>query len=572
MTRRSISDLLGLDAAEARPVTVDANPSRIRSAGRDLALVGGAHEGASRYNKEMSLWNPALRSGDADTLYDRERVTARARDITRNDAYVQAGTQLHKDGVVGSVYMLNCKPNVRALGIKDDDGKWEAEFAEEVETKFTLWAESPENWVDASRHNTLTGLIRLAVGTYLAGGEILASAEWMRQRSDRPYQTAIQMIEADRLSNPFGTISQGSIRGGIERDRYGAPQNYWIRNSHPSDVSTENPQNAWQWTAYPARMAWGRQRIIHVFEQTRIDQTRGISDMVAALKEMRTTKHFRDIQLQNAIVNATFAASIESELPQQSADALGATDDEAFLEYAQNYLGAVHAYSGNSDGLAISGVRIPHLFPGQKLQLRPAGKGGPLGTEFESSLLRYIAAILGVSYEELSRDYSQSNYSSMRAALNQTDRYMSARKRLVADKVATSIFRLWFEEARGKGDIDAIKGKPEFYDGMNKDAYTQCDWLGVGRDQIDELKETQAAVLRLNNNLSTLERELARIHGQDWRAVLKQRKREKDLIDELGLTPPEQDPNMMNALSGDEKTPNDSQPSKKEKKKGPADA
>lgn len=567
MTRRTISDLLGLDAAESPPT--QAIPSRM-GRGRDSALVGGAYEGASVRARELMAWNPPLRSADADMLGERDKVTGRVRDMQRNDAYVQAGTQLHKDSIVGSVFMLNCKPNIRALGITDDDGKWEAEFAEEVETKFTLWAESPENWVDASRHNTLTGLTRLAVGTNLAGGEVLATAEWIRQSSSRPYQTAVQMIEADRLCNPYGGNSIGNIRGGIERDRYGAPINYHIRDAHPSDVATINPAEAWKWTAYPARMSWGRQRVIHIYEQQRIDQSRGISDMVAALKEMRTTKHFRDIVLQNAVVNATFAASIESEIPQQSQDALGATDDEAFLTYMANYLGAVEEYSGGASGLMLDGVRIPHLFPGQKLQLRPAGKGGPLGNEFEGSLLRYIAAILGVSYEELSRDYSQSNYSSMRAALNQTDRFMSARKRFVADRFATSIFRLWFEEAMNKGEIESIKGKPNFYEGMNKDAYTQCEWLGVGRDQIDELKETQAAVLRVNNNFTTREREIARIHGADWRSVMKQIKREKDLMTELDILPVEQDPNMMNALSGDEKTSNEEAPAKKEKKKDAA--
>lgn len=176
-----------------------------------------------------------------------------------------------------------------------------------------------------------------------------------------------------------------------------------------------------------------------------------------------------------------------------------------------------------------------------------------------------------MSYEELSRDTSQSNYSSLRAALNQTDKAMSSRKRMVADRFATSIYRLWFEEAVGKGVLETMKGKPDFYEGMNKDAFTQCDWLGVGRDQIDELKETQASVLKINNNLSTLERELARTYGADWRRVLKQRKREKEMLTEFDLLPVDQDPNMMNAASGDARDSNEDQPAKKEKKKGPTD-
>lgn len=561
MSRRSLQDILGpLPPAEDGPPRRAATPSR-GGRGGDYALVGGAYEGASHTNRDLALWTPPLRSADADMLYDRESATSRARDVRRNDAYVQSGEALHRDSVVGSYFLLNAKPNMRALGLKDDE-VWEQEFQEEVEALFTLWAESPDNWPDASRHNTLTGLVRLAVGVYLASGEVLATAEWIRSSASRPYQTAVQMIESDRLSNPYGTISQGSLRGGVERDRYGAPLSYWIRDSHPSDLH----ESSARWTNYPARMSWGRQRIIHVFEQNRIDQTRGISELVTALKEMRVTKRFRDIVLQNAVVNATFAASIESEIPTQSYEALGAGDDDRLVEWAENYLGAVTEFSGGSRALTLDGVRIPHLFPGQKLQLRPAGKGGPLGTEFESSLLRYIAANLGVSYEELSRDYSQSNYSSMRAAMIQTWRFMQSRKKMVADRFATHVYRLWFEEAKNAGILTTLKGKPEFYQGMNKDAYTQCDWLGAGRGQIDELKETQAAVLRINNNLSTHEVELARIHGADWRQVFKQKAREKKVMDELDIAPVT-DEKMMNALTGDDKTPSDDGAPQEKKKK-----
>lgn len=558
---RSMDDLLG-GADEARP-RHGAAPSRA-SRGRDLALVGGAYEGASHTNRDLALWSPPLRSADADILYSRDSAAARSRDIIRNDAYIKSAEEIHRDSVVGATFLLNAKPNVAALRIKDDEGTWESEFQEEVESLFTLWAESPDCWVDASRHNTLTELVRLAVGVYLGAGEVLATAEWMRGSARRPFHTAIQMIENDRLSNPFGTISQGNIRGGVEKDRHGAPIRYWIRDSHPSDLNTTSPN----WTSYPATMGWGRRRVIHILEQSRIDQSRGISDIVSALKEMRVTKRFRDIALQNAVVQSTFAASVESEVPNQVFEALGG-GDEPFLNWAETYLGAVKEYSGGSRALTIDGVRIPHLFPGERLKLTPAGSGGPLGMEFEASLLRYIAAALNISYEELSRDFSKANYSSMRAASIQTWRHMQARKKLVADRFATEVYRLWFEEAVNAGLITTMKGRPSFYDGLNRDAYTQCDWLGAGRGQIDELKETQAAVLRINNNLSTHEIELARIHGQDYRALFRQRAREKAIQTELDILPVV-DEKMMNAISGDDKTPSDDG-SPQEKKKGVTD-
>jgi len=558
---RSVEELLGPPLAdEASPRREDAAPSRARRG--DHALVGGAFEGASRTNQELALWSPPLRSGDADIIYERDAATARARDITRNDAFVQSGTALHKDGIVGAMFVLNAKPNMRALGI--DDEKWEQEFQDEVEAKFMLWAESPDNWVDASRMNTLTGLVRLAVGVYLYGGEVLATAEYIKDRDRmRPYHTAIQMVECDRLGNPVGGDPLKNIVGGIEKDEFGAPQAYYIRRAHPSDVNRVNPERAHQWKRVPARLWFGRQQVIHILEQQRPDQTRGMSDLVTALKEMKQTKRFRDIVLQNAVVNATFAASIESDLPKMEAfETLGGGDTSQLVEFAEEYLGSVSDYARHSSNLAIGGVRIPHLFPGTKLQLRPAGQGGPLGTEFEASLLRYIAANLGVSYEQLSRDYSQTNYSAVRAAMTETWKFMLSRKKMVADRFATAVYRLWFEEAVNSGQIEAMKGKPDFYEKGMKDAYTQCEWIGASRGQIDELKETQAAALRISKGLSTYEIELGRL-GYDYRKVFAQQQREQEDREARGLLPIEEDPNMENATTGEPREQGDGETKEK---------
>lgn len=509
------------------------------------AAMTGPYDGASRFSRELASWNPTFRSVDNDILPVKKISDARTRDTLRNDAYVAAGADIHKDSIVGGAYLLNAKPAHKILGL---DETWAAEFQEEVETKFTLAAESPNNWLDASGLNTLTSMTRLALGVYLASGEVLASAEWLR-RVNRPFNTAIQMIDVDRLSNPRGVMDSPTLRGGVRRDKYGAPVGYYIQQAHPTDWT--NQQEAWNWKYVEARKPWGRQMIIHLFRQERPDQTRGISAMVSALKELKITKKFRDIVLQNAVVNATYAASIESELPSDVAfQALGGGNADAITEYASRYLGAVAEYSGGAKNMHIDGVRIPHLFPGTKLQLRPASQAGPLGTEFEQSLLRYIAANLGVSYEELSRDYSETNYSSARAALNQTWKHMQAEKSMIADRFASSIYWLWLEEQMNKGEITSLprNALQTLYDGVNREAYAQCEWIGASRGQIDELKETQAAVLRLKYHLSTYEEEHARL-GKDFRKVFVQREREQKEMKERGLEVDPQD-NMMNATTG----------------------
>lgn len=516
----------------------------------EKAMVGGAFEAADRTSRHLALWHPPMQSADMDIIPAKSQIDARSRDVLRNDAYVRGGAVLHQDSIVGSLYALNSKPALLTLG-KSFDETWAEEFQEEVEERWTLFAESPDCWIDASRHNSFTELVRLAVGVHVAAGETLGAVEWLRDFG-RPYNTAIQMIDTDRLCTPADRMNDPNIVAGVERNKYGAPVAHHIRMTHPADWSRLDNM---RWRRVPVRKPWGRLQMIHIFEQQRPDQTRGVTAMVSALKEIRVTRKFRDVQLQNAIVNATYAAAIESDLPSVEAfSTIGGVDNPgaAMGQYVEQYLGQIADYSGGAKNLQLDGVKIPHLFPGTKLNLMPAGKGGPLGTEFEQSLLRYIAASLGVSYEQLARDYTNTNYSSARAAMAETWKRMNAAKRSVADRFANAIYRLWLEEAVNKGTIESLPAEARqtgwLYEAQRLDALSRCDWIGASKGQIDELKETQAAVLRIRYNLSTQEQEAARL-GQDWRWVNKQRKREKDQQTEFGIAPESND-NMMNAASG----------------------
>lgn len=516
-------------------------------------VMGGAHEAADRFDRSLATWSPVVQHVDADVLPDRMAAEGRSRDMVRNDSFVSNSVGLHRDNIVGSLYALNAAPNVALLRRQNSamDETWATEFQEEVEALFTLWAESPRCWADAAEKNSLTEMIRLAVAVYLVSGEFLMTGEWARENSGRPFQTMVQAVEVDRLCDPMDRPHDlQNVRGGVRFNSYGAPQGYYIRRS--SNGLLNYAREAWTWSYIRAFKSWGRPQVLHVLEQSRPGQTRGIGQMVSALKEMRVTKRFRDITLQNAVVNASFAAAIESELPTEAVfAAMGAGEDpaDAYAGYAANFLSAVSAYSGNARNLMLDGVRIPHLMPGTKLNLLPMGKPGGVGTEFEDSLLRYAAAGLGVSYEELSKNFSKSNYSAARAATLETRKFMGSRKRIVADRTANFIYGLWLEEAMNSGSITSMpRSAPDFYEGLNREAYSTATWIGAGQGMIDELKETQAAILRLKSGLSTYEAELAR-QGRDWRAVMAQQKREKELQEKYGIEP--QEANAVNAASGD---------------------
>jgi capsid protein len=113
---------------------------------------------------------------------------------------------------------------------------------------------------------------------------------------------------------------------------------------------------------------------------------------------------------------------------------------------------------------------------------------------------------------------------------------MSARKKMVADRYASEAYALWLEEDWNAGNLPRPRGKglDLFYQPLMKEALTACTWIGSGLGQIDELKETQAAILRVQAGFSTHEQECQKF-GSDWREIYLQLARESAKEKELGL-------------------------------------
>lgn len=510
--------------------TVDAPP---------VVFNGGALEGAGKISRETLLWHPSMRSPDSVINSAKPLADARGRDSVRNTGYVSGAVAVHKDSIVGAQYRLNAQPNWRLLSTisKSFDETWADEFQETVEARFNLLADSNYSWLDAQRVNTLTGMVRLAIGVFLITGEVIGTCEWIRE-AGRPVNTAIQFVNGDRLCNPNNTMDTRFLRRGIERDVRGRAIAYNFRLGDLYDFYPDELPMTWR--RVPVEKPWGRRQVVHIVEQQMPDQSRGLSDMVAALKNMHMTKKFQEVTLQNAIVNATYAAAIESELPSDAvAAALGQGSGDvgnAMLGVYGAYMGALSQYLGASNNIRVDGAQIPHLFPGTKLTMQPAKTSGGVGTGFEESLLRHTAAALGLSYEELSRDFSKTNYSSGRAAMGLSARFMASRKKHVADRLASEIYSLVLEEEMANGNVPlpARVTRDVFYAPLAKEAFTSSTWIGSGAGQIDELKETQAALLRIAGGISTWEREAARL-GMDWRELFAQRSREEETIKKLGL-------------------------------------
>lgn len=481
----------------------------------------------ARTGRELGLWTPALRSADADLLPDMKMLVSRANDLSRNYSLASGAIQIQLDNIIGSGLRLSAKPDWRLLG---KDAEWASEWSRDVESKFRNWADNPACFVDASRRLTFGAMLGLAYRQFLTSGEILATAEWIKKVNSK-FSTAIQIIDPSRLSNPYDLMDSDKLRAGVEMNHYGAPVAYQIRNAMESDYMYG--AESYKWKRVRKETPWGRQQVIHIFEQERAGQSRGKSGLATVLAKSKMLERFQDASLESAIINSMYAATIESDFSfSQVAEALGSTDDALALS-DKIMANKAEFYD---DKLSLEGgARVTHILPGENLKFTSSEHPGPNFADFERSTLRHLAAGLNVTYEQLARDYSQTNYSGARAGLMESWKFFMTKRHLIGGRFATDVYSLWLEEAIGNGSVEHPAGENIRHLGEEKSALARCKWIGPGKGNIDPLKESKADELEMDMGTLTLEDACAQ-RGKDWEENLEQIAREKQKREDLGLS------------------------------------
>lgn len=482
------------------------------------ALANSTQHAAAAYD-DLSLagWSPMAGSADADLLPELGTLTARSRDMSRNNGLAAGTLQTYKDNIVGSILRLSSKPDRQLLGWTPERAR---EWANLTEAKFRTWADTTD--CDAAGELNLHGLTLQALGGAILNGDALALPLWL-PRAGEKWSTRLMMIEADRLDTPPDLAHRQDIRAGIERDQYGAPVAYHIARAHPGDSFILNGvpiySRAPQFDRIPARSAWGRRRVLHLHDKERTGQSRGKPIVTAVMREFHMAGKYSNTELQAAVSNSLIAAFLESDLSPDASAALFGDDPRA--QWGQSLQQARNIRE-------LKGAAVIPLPVGARLSSFTPGRPNAAFEAFMLATLRHIAAGLNLPYELLVKDFSKTNYSSARAALLEAWRYFHGRRRWLTDTWLRPIFELWLEEAINAGEIEA----PDFY--ANRYAYTRCRFIFAGRGWVDPVKEARAAVMRIEAGLSTLEMECAE-QGLDYEEVIEQRAAEKRLLESHGL-------------------------------------
>ncbi|HEY4040583.1 MAG TPA: phage portal protein [Rhodopila sp.] len=515
---------------------------------RSLALAGYRqipYDAADLYSQHMATWLPTLWSPDNEINIYRDRIVSRVRDAVRNDGWASGAVTRILDNAIGASLRPVAKPNWRWLQWKTQnkgfDHVWSREFGQVIDANFEIWATDPSKYCDATGNQTFSQMAHTAFRHGLVDGDALAILPWNdedRVPGKAQYATAVQLVDPDRLSNPYQVFDQRYFRGGVEIDKKGRPIAYHIRKAHQGDWWAAADSMTWQ--RFPKQTEFGRPIVVHYFETHRAGQHRGGAGIFTpVLQRLKMLIKYDSTELDAAIINAIFAAYVESPMdPQLVKEAMGG--DEGFEQLSLNGYQADRAAFHHENAIMLGGARIPQMYPGESIKAVSASRPSSNFTPFEDAMLRNVASGLGLSAQQVSNNWGDVNYSSARSAALEAQKTMTRRQVDFFIGFASPVRNALVEEMMDIDDLPLPSGyKPDYISFAEcRAAFCQCEWIGPPRGWVNPIDERAGAILGMEAGMSTLEQECL-AQGTNFEDILAQRKYEIDKFDELGIPRPE---------------------------------
>lgn len=452
-----------------------------------------SYQGAA-YNRLLADWITSTNSLDADLRKDLKRLRERSRDLVKNNDYARNAQRVITNNTVGQGITMQAAVKMRRGGRMDDttNGAIEAAWAK-WKRKQICHTGGVLSFIDIERQ---------VMNAMPEAGEIFIRMVKQSFGGSR-VPLALEVIEADRLDVDLNEIAKGSgneIRMGVERDQWGRPVAYHFKRQHPGDM----PFGAGAVDNTTVRVPAGD--VLHLFKPDRPGQTRGAPWLASAIMRMHHLAGFTEAEVIAARAEACrmgFITSPEGDAMQDGEDA-----GQAIAQFEPG--------------------RIERLEPGESYtEAKPTRPGGQF-EPFVRAMLRSMAAGIGVSYASLSRDYSDSNYSSSRLALLDDRDHWRVLQSWLIENLHRPVFEEWLELAVLSGELN-LPG----YE-VNPEPYRAVRWIPRGWSWVDPVKEIAAYKDAVRCGFTTMADVIGQ-QGGDIEDVMQQRQREKQMADDMDL-------------------------------------
>lgn len=427
---------------------------------------------AATTSRRTSNWRATGADANAEALPALNTLRNRSRDQVRNNVYARQTVRSISANTIGT-------------GIKPTPVDVSRAAEKRLLKAWNEWAGTRACDFDGLLN--FYGIQRLAMRTVVESGECLI----LRRKTNDPIMpTQIQVLEPDfidSLKNVTRTKDGGKIIQGVEFDAKGKRLGYWLYGNHPGAaegylINSEFHKDA---------------DVCHVYFVERPGQFRGLPWMVASMIRMKDFDDYEDAELVRQKIAACFTVFVQDNNPDAT---MSSTAD-------------VELASRVEPGI------IEMLPPGKQVSFaQPPSTNGY--ESYSRKILQGIAAGTGITYEMMTGDLSNVNFSSGRMGWlefqrNVTDWQENMLVPMLCDKVWG-----WFIEAA----VIVGKAKPGI----------TASWTPPRREMIDPVKETDAMSKQVRNGFITYS-EAVRQLGYDPDDVMDEMQSDFTKLDEKNI-------------------------------------
>lgn len=402
-----------------------------------LHVIERSFDGA-KTGRRTGGWTTGSASANAEIAPALTSLRNRSRDLVRNNPLAKKALKARVSNTIGT-----------GIVAKLSDGQ-------------ALW----EKWItecDADGQLDFYGLQKLVDTTVEQSGECLVRFRYRLPSDGLSVPLQLQVLEPDYLDNlRFENLPNGGwIQHGIEYDAIGRRVAYWLYRQHPGEMAPVlNSLISYRVDAAD---------VLHIYEKDRPGQSRGIPRLASVMLKMRDLDDYEEAELVRKGVEACFAAFVHGGEDNQT---LGPTETESN-----------------------TGRRLETLSPGLINYMRSGEEvtfGAPSPVQGYNEYIRGqkhdLAAGSDVTYEQMTGDLSQVNYSSIRAGT------LEFRKEIEQFRWLTFIPMFCAPVAKAWARSAKLAGKIKSEDITVAWTPPRWDWVDPVKDLTGELLEIAAGL------------------------------------------------------------------------------
>lgn len=391
----------------------------------------------------------------------------RSRDLVRNNNYAGSAIEAYTTNIVGTGIRPSFSgPRVGAVKLRRIKEMWKR------------WAESTD--CDFDGVTNFYGLQELAIRSAIESGESLIVFRIWPEAKPNQVPLQLQVIEADHIDTAkdgYPTSDGGRIQQGVEYNKAGKRVAYWLFQDHPGEWTIHRRLES---VRVPAS------EVLRIYKPKRAGQIRGVPVGVSTHNDLRDLSDYRDAERVRKKIAACFSVFVTDSSDPMPGQKPG--DGGYQLERVE------------------PGI-IEYLAPGQEVQFGTPPTAEGFG-DYMQTELKGVASGFGVTYEDLTGDYSQVNFSSGRMGHIRFQKVVKLwQQNTVIPSLCNPVLQRFLDMLVISGAISA--GVDEL----------EVTWTLPSREMISPVEETKALKDQIRLGVKSWQ-DAVRESGQDPEVVL----------------------------------------------------